>query len=208
MQVSKHIHSCLLIKEKGKAVLIDPGCYSIEGKGVSADNIDKLDYLLITHEHADHFDIPFIKELIQKFPSLTLISNEAVQSKLSTENVKAQLEGDKFIEVVDAPHEHVFGAPQFQNTLFNVYSQLTHPGDNLHFNKTCKILALPVQAPWGSLTQAVEKAIEVKPEIVIPIHDWHWNEQAREAFYIRLKDYFSQHDIKFLGLQTGEVVEV
>lgn len=208
MQVSKHIHSCLYIKEKGKAVLIDPGCYSLEDKGISADIVDKLDYLLITHEHADHLDIPFVKVLTKKFPELTIISNESVQKILSAENVRAQINGDENINVVDAPHEHVFGAPQFQNVLFNVFSQLTHPGDNLHFKETCKILALPMQAPWGSLTQAVEKAIELKPEVVIPIHDWHWNEEAREAFYARLKDYFSQNDIKFLGLHTNEVAEV
>jgi L-ascorbate metabolism protein UlaG (beta-lactamase superfamily) len=208
MKISKHIHSCLLIEENGKTVLIDPGNYSVEGKGIILDDIKKLDYLLITHEHLDHMYPPFIKDLHSKFPDLKIISNDAVKNKLSLEGISVDLEGDDLVEVVDAPHEHVFGAPQFQNTLFNVFKTLTHPGDNLSFTKTSQILALPVQAPWGSLTQAVEKAVEVRPEYIIPIHDWHWNEEARKAFYTRLTDYFAQNGIKFLKVETGEEIEI
>ncbi len=208
MKISKHIHSCLLIKENGKTILIDPGSYSVEEKGIEIQAIDQLDYLLITHEHPDHFYLPFIKELVSKFPNLQIITNRSVVDILAKEDIKAVTEGNEFIEVIDAPHEHLFAAPQFQNTLFNIFSTLTHPGDNLRLKRTCRILALPIQAPWGSLTQAIEKAIELKPQIIIPIHDWHWNATARDAFYARLKNYFTQNDIKFLGLQTGEEIKV
>lgn len=208
MKISKYIHSCLLIKEQEKVILIDPGNYSVEEKAINIEKISQLDYLLITHEHPDHLYVPFIKELVGKFPELIIIGNQTVANILSTENIKSQVEGNEFIEAIDAPHEHIFGAPQFQNTLFNVFSLLTHPGDNISFDKTSRILALPVQAPWGSLTQAVEKAMELKPEIIIPIHDWHWRDEARKAFYAHLKDYFAQNGIKFLGLETGEEVEL
>lgn len=208
MKISKHIHSCILIEENGKKVLIDPGNYSVEDKGINIDDIKTLDYLLITHEHMDHMYVPFIKEVLYKFPDLKFISNVAVKNKLSLEGIKVDLEGDNLVEIVDAPHEHVFGAPQFQNSLFNAFNTLTHPGDNLSFTKTCRILALPVQAPWGSLTQAVEKAVEVKPEYIIPIHDWHWSTEARNSLYARLVDYFAKFRIKFFPVQTGEEVEI
>lgn len=208
MKVSKHTHSCLLIKEDNKTILIDPGIYSVEDKSMTIDLLSRLDYLLITHEHQDHMHIPFIKLLINKFPGVQIISNQSVVDILSKENIKVTVSDNEIVEAVNAPHEHVFGLPQFENTLFNVFSVLTHPGDNLSFDKSCRVLALPVQAPWGSLTQAVEKAIEVKPEYIIPIHDWHWHDNARSAFYTRLTDYFSEYDIKFLGLQNGEEITI
>lgn len=208
MIISKHTHSCLLIKEKRKVILIDPGNYTSEDDALRLEDIHQLDYLLITHEHVDHLYIPFVKELTNKFVNLQIISNSSVANLLYKEDILAKTQGNTFIEVIDAPHEHVFAAPQFQNNLFNVFSTLTHPGDNLSFKETCKILALPVQAPWGSLTQAVEKAIEVKPEYIIPIHDWHWSDKARSAFYSRLNEYFAQNGIKFLGLQNGEDFEI
>jgi L-ascorbate metabolism protein UlaG (beta-lactamase superfamily) len=208
MIITKHIHSCLLIKDHGKVILIDPGSYSVEGNAINIDNIDQLDYLLITHEHQDHLYVPFVNQLISKFPDIQILSNQSVRDILGKESIEAKIQGNEFIELINAPHEHVFGAPQFQNTLFNIFSTLTHPGDNLQFDKSCRVLSLPVQAPWGSLTQAVEHAIKIKPEYIIPIHDWHWNDEARTSLYARLKDYFAQNNIKFLGLETSKEVEI
>lgn len=208
MKISKYIHSCLLIKNAEKVILIDPGIYSVQGNAINTEMIDQLDYLLITHEHEDHMHLPLIKELVTKFPIVQIISNPSVVDILSKENINATNTGNKFIEVIDAPHEHIFGGQQYQNVLFNLFGTFTDPGDNLRFDKACRVLALPVQAQWGSLTQAVEKAMEVKPEIIIPIHDWHWSDEARVGLYARLKDYFGQNNIKFLGLQTGVEVEI
>lgn len=208
MKISKHIHSCLFIKEKDKTILIDPGNFSIENNAIRLEDINQLDYLLITHEHPDHMHIPFIKTLLNKFPAVEIISNQSVVDILGKENITATNEGNEFIEVIDAPHAPIFGMPQFQNVLFNIFSTLTDPGDNLSFEKTCRVLALPVQAPWGSLTQAVDKAIELKPEIIIPIHDWHWRDEIRMGIYKRLEDYFAKNGIKFLKVETGEEIEV
>lgn len=208
MIISKHIHSCLLIKEQGKVILIDPGNFSVENKAINLESLNQIDYLLITHEHQDHMDIPFIKSLVNKFPTLPIISTQSVVDIMSKENIKASTEGNEFIEVIDAPHAPIFGMPQFQNILFNVFSTLTDPGDNLTFTQTQRVLALPIQAPWGSLTQAVDKAMELKPEVIIPIHDWHWRDEIRIGLYKRLENYFTQNGIKFRGVETGEEIEV
>lgn len=206
MEVTKYIHSCLLIEIDGKNILIDPGNYSYESKTLNINNLKKLDYLLITHEHPDHMYVPFIKELTGKFPNLPIITNPSGKEALSKEGITATTKGSEFIKVEDVPHERVFGTEPPQNILFNMGDILTHPGDSLHFTAHTPILALPVQAPWCSLTQAVELAVSLKPEVILPIHDWHWNETARETFYKRLETYFATQGIKFIGLKTGEKV--
>lgn len=208
MEVTKYIHSCLLIEIDGKNILIDPGNYSYESKTLDINNLDRLDYLLVTHEHPDHMYVPFIKEITARFSSLPIITNPSAKELLNKEGITAISDGSEFITVERAPHEKLFWTEPPQNILFNIGNMLTHPGDCLHFTSHTPILALPLQAPWCSLTQAVELAVSLKPEVILPIHDWHWNEVAREAFYKRLETYFATQGIKFVGLKTGEKVTI
>jgi len=208
VKITKYIHSCLLIKEANKAILIDPGNYTAEANVLDISNIESLDYLLVTHEHQDHMYIPLIKKIIAKFPNLNILSNQSVKTLLGKEGVNVSTDSDDFIQMESIPHEKVFGSEPPINTLFNINNIFSHPGDSFSFNSTNKVLALPVQAPWGSLTQAVDLAVSLGPEIIIPIHDWHWNESAKESFYKRLEKYFTNEEIKFISLQTGIEVEI
>lgn len=198
MHITKHVHSCLLVEDEGKTVLIDPGEYTAEENALDLDSINQLDYLLITHEHPDHCYVPLIKEIKAKFPNVKMISNASVAEILEKEGLEVNNEGDDFISLKLVSHEYVFGNTTMpQNCLFTINKKLTHPGDSLSFDETAEILALPVQAPWGTITQAAQLAAKLKPKIVIPIHDWHWNQKAREGLYKRLEDYFKGLGIKF-----------
>jgi L-ascorbate metabolism protein UlaG (beta-lactamase superfamily) len=65
-----------------------------------------------------------------------------------------------------------------------------------------------MQAPWGDLTEAVELAVRLKPEIVVPIHDWHWKDEVRTGIYSRVEAYLKSQQITFIPLQTGVSVEI
>ena len=65
-----------------------------------------------------------------------------------------------------------------------------------------------MQAPWGSFVDACELAVKLKPKVVIPIHDWHWNEKARKIQYEMAADYLGKHGIEFKKIETGEIIEV
>lgn len=208
MEITKYIHSCLLIEVDSKRLLIDPGNYTYESKTLDINVLEELNYLLITHEHPDHMYIPFIQEILARFPNLAILTNISAQEKLSAEGIKSTTDSLDIIKIQTVPHERVFGTESPANILFNIADTLTHPGDSLHFTSQTPVLALPVQAPWCSLTQTVEFAVSLKPQVVLPIHDWHWNDMARAAFYKRLDGYFTQQGIKFLSLETGQKVVV
>lgn len=208
MKISKYVHSCLLIEEQDKTILIDPGNYTAEEKILNISRLEKLDFVLITHEHQDHLDITLIQELVRKFPETRLISNSSVTVLLEKEGLVVSPGGNDFIVMEDVPHEKLLGRAAPQNTLFHLFGKLTHPGDSLQFTSTAEILALPIQAPWGSMVQAVERAAELKPKIVIPIHDWHWSEKARERLYGMAADYLRGKGIDFKGLETGVPVDL
>lgn len=208
MKISKYLHSCLLVEDEGRAILIDPGNYTFKERALDLDKISKLDYLLVTHEHQDHMYMPLIKQILEKFPKIKIISNNSVKKILEGEGLKLQTEGENNIAIENAPHEILFGGRGAENFLFNISGKLTHPGDSLQFSESHYVLALPVQAPWGSFVASVEKAIALKPKIVIPIHDWHWKDTARRRMYETAKQYLAGKGIEFHGLETGEMLEI
>jgi len=203
MKISKHVHSCLLVEEAGTTILIDPGNYS----KLDVDSLEKLDFILITHEHEDHMYIPLIKKAVEKFPEVQIISNASVAEILGKEGLKVSTEGNDFIEIETVRHEKVIGKTP-ENVLFRIFNKLTHPGDSHSFESTTEVLALPIQAPWGSYVTAIEKAVQLKPKTVIPIHDWQWKDEARKGLYERSVAYLKEHGIEFKSVETGEVVEV
>ncbi|HEX7368172.1 MAG TPA: hypothetical protein VF261_00765, partial [Candidatus Saccharimonadales bacterium] len=61
---------------------------------------------------------------------------------------------------------------------------------------------------WGSTVKAVEVALALKPQHIVPIHDWHWNDAARESAYDSLERLFAQQGITFHKMTTGEPITI
>ena len=106
MKISKHLHSCLLVEEQGKTLLFDPGIFTYQEKALDLSKLEKLDYILITHDHPDHMHLPFLQELITKFPSAKIITNNAIVEPLAKQNIPATYEADAIISVTKVPHEN------------------------------------------------------------------------------------------------------
>ena len=52
MKITRYYQSCLLVEEGSARILIDPSGAEAE----RFDSFGKLDAVLYTHEHSDHFD--------------------------------------------------------------------------------------------------------------------------------------------------------
>jgi L-ascorbate metabolism protein UlaG (beta-lactamase superfamily) len=208
MKITKYVHSCLLVEKDGTSILIDPGSFTLAEHALAVEDIENIDMVLITHEHEDHMSVPLLKQIVGRFPNIKIVAGGAVADRLATEGIAATIQAPAYVQAVEIPHERVLAlAPH--NVLFHVFGELTHPGDSLQFTETKSVLALPIQAPWGSMVQALEKAVALKPKLVIPIHDWHWNEEARKSAYETAAAYLQEHGIpEFRGLAPGESIDI
>ena len=205
MKITKLVHSCLVVETDTGNAIFDPGSFSRESGLVDMDNLPKLDYLIITHNHADHLDEEFVEAVANKFPGIKLAANREIKQQLSKLNLK---EADSVCRSFEAPHEALpTGGPVPKNSGWH-FIELSHPGDSLHFKETKKVLALPYVAPWGSTTEAVELAKKLKPAFVVPIHDWHLNDHARQWYAGLLKNSLEPAGIEFVDLPPGEPVEI
>ncbi|HET9947012.1 MAG TPA: MBL fold metallo-hydrolase [Patescibacteria group bacterium] len=206
MKITKFNHSCLLVQDSGKNTLIDPGNYS-EGTLI-VEKLPPLEYLLITHEHMDHFSLPLVEKIVWHNPQIKIITTSSVVSQLANKNLTATDKGDDYISVEKVPHEKVWGGNPGQNIMVTVGGKLTHPGDSHSFSNSSDILALPITAPWGSTTAAVELAIKLKPKVVIPIHDYMLKDESRRTVYEWIAGYLESQGIDFKKIESKETIEV
>lgn len=204
MFVTKFSHSCLLIENNNTFFLIDPGIYS----NLHVDHFEKLDYLLVTHEHEDHVDIDFVKKLVIKFPDLIIKSNSSVVDFLKNHSIVSSQDSDERVKLEEIPHERLFDKEPPENFAITIDGILTHVGDSFHYKNHAEVLAFPIQAPWGSYTEAIEKITELSPKKVIPIHDWHWKDEVRRSMQKRAHKYLWDHGIDLIPLEDRQRIEV
>lgn len=208
MKITKFVHACLLVEMPGpvnRTVLFDPGVFSEEV--LDADKLEHLDDIIITHVHSDHVSVPLLKILLAKFPAVRITSTNEVVKYLAGEGIKATSTPPQGVSFFDAPHESVEPlAPRPEEIGVHYLDLLSHPGDSHSFTESKAVLALPVTAPWGTAVRAINLALQLKPKYVLPIHDWHWNDQARQQTYGAFEKILSEKGITFMKLETGRPV--
>lgn len=216
MIIKKFLHSCILLEDKGKKLLIDPGAFCFIEKKITPKDIGPVDVILLTHRHPDHFFPDALKEFIS-FQPCAIVSNHDIASLLNQEGIVCQVmvHGESreisgfTIEAFEAPHCRLpTECPP--NMAFRINKIFLHPGDSFTpaTVKSCKVLALPVAGPF-SLIDFLEFATLMRPEVVIPIHDAFIKDFMLERLYsIFCEPYLKNAGIRFSSINLGEQLEV
>jgi L-ascorbate metabolism protein UlaG (beta-lactamase superfamily) len=209
VKITKYVHSCLLVETENRTALFDPGVYSESAFDIT--ELESLDDIFITHEHADHFSMSLVKELFAAFPDVQITSTAPVVAALAKENISAYITPQAGVKLFDAPHETMYPlGPKEATANIGVHymDMISHPGDSHSFNETMRILALPVTGPWGRSNDAAALALALKPQFVIPVHDWHLNDGARDWMYERFESLLAEQGITFLKPETGKALTI
>lgn len=205
MRIYKHIQSCLIVENKGKTMLFDPGKYGFAISPLDIKSLHTLDYILITHQHSDHMHPLFIKLLLAEFPHAKIVSNHLVKEKLKPEGFSVELQGNEDIKLTTLLHESSFNKESVANTIFTVFNSFIHSGDNIEYLEGAEIMTLPIDCGmWGNVSKAVERLAELKPKYIVPVHDYRLKDEIRDEVYVRMTDYFESQGITFFSLKPGE----
>ena len=178
--ITKLVHACLLVEANGKRVLIDPGGFSWNDDRLDLAMVEGVDRILITHEHADHISVDFVRGALERSNDAEVETTPALQAILATEGIESTTSGTTQFT---SPHERIPLGPGPQNVGFHIEGALSHPGDSHSFAETMPILAMPFAAPWGSLTAGADRVRLVRPRYAIPIHDWFLSAGGKDFMY-------------------------
>jgi len=92
MKITKFAQSTFLLENKtGNSLLIDPGKYNFEG-GWELPALPRLDAVVITHKHEDHFYKPEVARLFETH-NFQILTNPEIGRDLNATGIPAQIGG-------------------------------------------------------------------------------------------------------------------
>ncbi len=205
MKITRFVQSCLLIEEQNTRILIDA---SSEEKDRA---FGKLDAVLYTHEHADHFDPELAAKFIADGVPVYANASTAKQIKGKVNEIKdGQVIkiGDFDIKVIELPHCPMpNGSYGPQNTGYLVNRKLFDPGDGKELvGLKVDNLVVPITGPDISMRDAFDFLRQVEAKVGIPVH--YDKLGAKPEVYKTFAGFFPEFKFEIRPLKLGESTEI
>lgn len=174
MKLTKFIHSCFMLEQNNQSLVFDPGNWSTDFTAP-----DTVAAIILTHEHADHFDKDLLQGILDKNQDAVIIAPREMAEKLMSFNVQSVAPGDT---VAVGPFilqffggEHAAIHPDIASVVnvgVLVNGSFYYPGDSFALpGLPVTTLALPVTAPWLKISEPIDFMLAVKPQLAFPVHD-------------------------------------
>jgi L-ascorbate metabolism protein UlaG (beta-lactamase superfamily) len=205
MKVTRYFQSCLLIEDGDTRILIDPSGQEASRVG----EFGKLDAVLYTHEHSDHFDPELAKKFVEEAVAPVYANASTAKlieaSKTVVENNQEFKVGGMAIKAIELPH-CLFpdGSEGPQNTGYLINAKFFDPGDGKELDGlSVDALALPINGPDISLKDAYDFAMQVQAKQVVPVH---YDYLGGNPDFIDM--FLSKKGVKTHALKVGESTEL
>jgi len=165
----------VVLGDGDRSLVIDPGAFTdpaaLRGAGA----------VLITHEHADHFEPERLRAALDADPALEVWTNGSVAAKLEGLGGRVHVVGHGDAVTVAGFDVHVHGElhaeihpdiPRIANIGFLVGGQVFHPGDALTVpEEPVATLLLPMHAPWSRTADLIDYVRAVHADQAFGVHD-------------------------------------
>jgi L-ascorbate metabolism protein UlaG (beta-lactamase superfamily) len=219
VRIRKYGHSCLLLEERGEALLFDPGRSEFLDPLATPDAFAGVSVIAITHWHPDHADPELIRRIAEASGATVLAPPEGEQElrKAGVELTVAkpgELSLGVFrLQLTDARHAPILGAAVPRNMAYLVNDRLLNVGDSfdpvLERYRGVAMLVLPIAAPWLTELDAAAFAGRLAPSRVLPVHDGYVKDFFRSRRYDTYRRELEKRSVRFEGdVGTETAVEV
>ncbi|GAA1842776.1 MBL fold metallo-hydrolase [Asanoa iriomotensis] len=189
MQLTKYTHACVRLDDRDRRLLVDPGIWT--EPAAYADVTD----ILVTHEHADHFDVAHVASLLaaRELRIYGPAGLRAAAEEDGAPEVAAAIQpvatGDVFtaagfeVRAVGGAHAKTYeNLPGCDNVGFLV-AGVYHPGDSYFVPaEPVETLLVPASGPWTKLSEALDFTRAVAPARAFPIHDAMFSDRGNGNF--------------------------
>ena len=214
MQITRFGHAAVLVEAADTRILIDPGSFSLD----ATFELEGLDAIVVTHQHPDHIDRDRGPNLIARNPGAALLCDPETASVLEFGSWLEHGDGDETgiegitLRGVGAEHAVIVPElPRIANVGVLVGAEgeptLFHPGDSYQYApEGVDVLALPLSAPWGKVSETVDFVQRVSPTTLFPIHDCSISELSYGVYWGHVSNFGGVEDVRRLG--QGDATDV
>ena len=194
-----------MLEKDNQTLVFDPGNWSTDFVGPG-----NVVAIMLTHEHADHFDKGLLDAIVDKNPKTTIIAPHEMAEKLADFSVQSVSPGDsvtvgpfalRFFGGEHAPiHPDI---PSVVNVGVLVNGSFYYPGDSFALpDVPVKTLALPVTAPWLKISEPIDFMVAVKPNFAFPVHDHIASDDGKMLVDRILGGFAEKNDIHYQRIQN------
>lgn len=175
MLLTKYEHACFTLEKDNKVLVVDPG-----GWTTNLGPLENVAAIVITHEHADHFDPSTLDAIISRSPNAVIYTHQNITSQLGEPFMTTPVTAGDTVTIAPFTLEFFGGNHAVIHESFEPVANLGvminntvyYPGDSFVApGVPVPVLALPVTAPWMKISEAIDFVNEVKPARVFPTHD-------------------------------------
>ena len=207
MQITRFGHAAVLVEAAGVRILIDPGSFSLD----ATFELEGLDAIVVTHQHADHIDQTRGPGLVERNPDARLLCDPETASVLefgswdeNRDGVETTIKG---VTIRGVGAQHAVIVPELPRVA-NVGAMLSadgeptlfHPGDTYEYAPDgVDVLALPLAAPWGKVSETVDFVRRVSPTTLFPVHDRTIADLAYGIYWQHVSNFGGVEDVRRLG---------
>ena len=212
MELIKHGHACVVLAEGDRRIVIDPGVFTDPAAFEGADAV------LVTHEHADHFEPVRLRAALDAAPALEVWTNRSVAAALEGLGDRVHVVGAGDAVEVAGFDVHVHGElhaqihpeiPRIPNVGFLVGGQVFHPGDALTVpDEPVSTLLLPLHAPWSKVGELIDYVRAVDADQAYAVHDGLLNDAGLGVVGGLLGERGPGTPTPFSRLAPGDAVEL
>ncbi len=220
MRLTKFTHSCVRLEKDGSVLVFDPGNFSDAAEIGTA--LEGVDYVVITHEHPDHYDRDTVNGYLDTRPDVQVYApgsvaremNESVQKPERIHEVHGEESfdlGPYAIRTFGGQHALIHPlVPVVENIGFLVDDNVYHPGDSLIVPHRIQVrnLLVPIHAPWNKLHEVVDFLTSVRPHHAYPLHDGLLAENGKAMLTNHLTNFGGKYGSEYHRLEPGESITI
>jgi L-ascorbate metabolism protein UlaG (beta-lactamase superfamily) len=212
MELTKHGHACVALRDGERRIVIDPGAFT------ERDALDGATAVLVTHEHSDHFVPDRLRAALDADPALEVWTNKSVAAHLEGLGSRVHVVGHGDAVTVAGLDVTVHGElhaeihpeiPRVANVGFLVAGQVFHPGDALTVpDEPVATLLVPMHAPWSRIADLIDYVRAVHADQAFGVHDGLLNDTGRGLLTSLLGERGPGTPTPFSRLVPGDSAEL
>ncbi len=214
MNVTKFEHSAMVVSKGSDRLVIDPGSFL-----ATLPDTSGIVGIVITHEHADHYSVDRVTELLEANPDARVLAPQGVADVAAASGIEVEVvaAGDElevgpfqlrfFGETHNVIHSSI---PVIDNVGVLVDGEFYYGGDSYTVPEGVEVelLAAPLGAPWLKVGEAMDYVLAVKPRRAFPVHDMTLSVAGKKVHNDRLQWATEQGGGEYTVLEPGQSIDL